>query len=457
MNITWIDAGALEVTDGEDKKLGFPTGIPPRRFASADTVAVKRYEGILLNASGEAESWPLFRFIEHEGSIAALGPWQEGTKPFDASEADIADLLELLPALRILKTQSFPLNGLYLPAFRRLPGGGWLVFPPLLASFAREIHPEDKNHADWELWTHPDLTGEEAWSFSLGILSWRILTKEDPFGDETGESRRERIRKGFIPPIETEVPAINPEASLFIRSALCGGTDGRPALDDWEHFLKKWSENGLLLELSEPELEQRRSQALRKAEESNRRLRLRRWFRRSGWKLISIIGGIAAFAAVVSGPIKHALEIPVTSGMQPLEVAEAYYKAIDDLDLETMDDCLAKKVGKEDTRLVEMVFVTHKVRQGYEHLGDLPRASEWLAAGKPELQQGIRPWGITDLRLTEMKDGRIEARYQLWAPQETAEGMEPEGIPRTDILTFTEGRRSWEISGMERSQSKVIE
>lgn len=455
MDISWIDEGALKATDGDENMLGFPTGIPPRRFASADTVAIKRSAGILIDTSGKVDSWPIIRFVEHEGSIIALGPRLEGTKPFDAIEADVVDLVGILSAARALKTKDFPLNGLYLPAIRRLPDGGWLVFPPLLASFAREIHPEDKIHSDWDLWTHPDLTGEEGWSFSLGVLAWRILTKKDPFAEETGEARRERIRKGYVPPLEAEIPAIEPEASALIRSALTGGENNRPSLEDWNLLMSRWSKKDLFLELSAAEKEQRRSQAVRKAEKLNQRLKLRRWFRKSGWKLMASAAAAAAVISIAAAPIRHALEEPVTAGMMPLEVARTYYEAIDTLDSEAMDDCLARKVGKDDTRLVEMVFVTHKVRQGYEHIEALPNAAEWLAAGKPELQEGILPWGITELELTEQGDGKIKACYSLWLPQaEEGEEQAPAGNPRIDILSFTKARRSWEISGIERVSPK---
>ena len=452
MDISWIDDGALEATDGNGKMLGFPTGIPQRRFASADTIAMKRSEGIIVDADGRVASWPLIRFTEHEGKVAALGPWIEGTRPFDAGGADTADLAGLLSLARALKIREFPLSGLYIPALRRLGGGGYLLFPPLLACFAREMHPAAGIHDDWESWTHPDLAGEEGWSFSLGVLAWKILTGGDPYADERGEDRRERIRKGFVGRLEITVPAIEPDASALIRTALVGGPEGRPSLEAWDRLAERWLERGITVDLSETEAEENRARAVRDAEAQDRRLRNRRWFRRSGWKAAAVIGAVIAVVAIGATPLKRALEAPVTAGMEPMEVAKTYYEALNALDSETMGDCLAKHVGKEDVRRVDMIFVTHKVRQGYEGLRDLPNAAEWLAAGKPELPEGIWPWGVTDLDITELGDGRIEARYLLWMPREGEEAAgKPMGTPMTDILSFNETRRSWEIVGIDRS------
>jgi hypothetical protein len=449
MDITRIDDGALEVLEDGKKLLGFPTDIPPRRFSSADTVSMRNSEGVVVGADGRIESWPMIRFVEHEGVIAGLGPWPGDSEPFDPKVSDPSAIAALIPALRALKARDFPLNGLFVPALRRLSGGGWLVFPPLLASFAAELHPADRIHEDLEAWTHPDLKGEEAWSFSLGMLAWRSLTGEDPYSDETGESRRERIRKGNVPPLEATVPAVDPKASVFLSSALTGGGNGRPALDDWERFLERWIDRGILQDVTEEEAEIRRNKAIRKAESTNRNLSRTRWFRKSGWKLFTAVAAAVAVIAVGTAPLKKALEDPVTVGMTPMEVARTYYGAIDALDSETMNDCLAKNVGKEDLRRVDMVFVTHKVRQGYERLGDLPRASEWLEAGRPPLEQGVAPWGITDLGLTDLGDGRIEAEYRFWVPSGDGSSL-PEGLPYKDILEFTEARRSWEISEITR-------
>ena len=139
--------------------------------------------------------------------------------------------------------------------------------------------------------------------------------------------------------------------------------------------------------------------------------------------------------------------------MMPIEVAETYYNAISTMDSEIMEDCLSKKTGKDDVRLVTTIYVTNKMRQGYEGISDPPRASIWIKNGKPELPEGIWPWGISDLILKEFDDGRIKAQYLLWTPPEggTQSNETTWSVSRTDILSFTEGRKSWEINTIERT------
>lgn len=446
MKVERIDEGALSCVTPEGPKLGFPTGIGTRRFSSADTVAIRNSQGFVVDYQGRVSPWSIEKFVEIEGNMVAIGPWIEGTLPFESLPANIAALKKMLPVVRAMKAAGYPLRGLYSRAIRWLPDGGVLVFPPKLAEWVRELSPDDK-------WLHPDRSGEPAWSFSLGVLAWRILSGRDPFAEETGEARRERIRSGILPPLDTLVPGIDEEAEKIIRESLLEGDEKKvPNLEDWEKLIQIWSGKGIIEELAESEILERRARAERRNRSMEKGLNTRRWFRKSGWKLFAAIAVTAAVLAFVSAPVKNALKTPVTAGMTPMQVAQTYYGAIDALDSETMGDCLAKKTGRDDSRMVDTVYVTTRVRQGYEGTGEMPRASKWIADGKPELPPGLWPWGVSDLELKELGGNRIEARYELWTPPEG--GIEADitgwSTTRIDILSFTKAKKSWEISGIDR-------
>ncbi len=450
MTVNKIDNGALEFHTPEGVFLGFPTGISTRRFSSADTVAIRKSEGLIINGTGEISSWPIERFIEFEGDMTALGPWLDESKPFEKKTLTPERISRLLPAIGLLKTAGFPLNGLYSKAVRWLSDGGVLIYPPKLITWMVELNQDSR------MWTHPDRKGENGWSFSLGVLAWQALTCSDPFAGETDEERRERIRLGILPPLESLTPGVEQNAEAFIRKALIGPEETIPNLEDWKVFLKLWLHEGIVSALPETELQERKVQARNKAEGIEKKLRNRRWFRKSGWKLLISVAVIAGILAFASAPIRKALEAPVTAGMPPMEVAETYYRAIDNMDSEVMDDCLAKKIGNDDIRLITTVYVTTKMRQGYEGIGDAPKASEWIKSGKPELPEGVWPWGITDLTLNKLNDNRIEARYLFWTPPEggTESGTSAWSVSRIDILHFTQGRKSWEISGIQRTMEE---
>jgi hypothetical protein len=451
MELKPIDEHTWEYSDSGQKMLGYITDIEARKFRGADTIAIKKSEGLIIDASGRVKSWPLEKFVEYNGVIMALGPWIADSRPFGDRKHDSRAIAVLLNAVRALKAVGYPLNGLFTRAFRWLPDDGILVMPPKLAAWIRETGPESLLAEAWEPWVHPDREGDEAWSFSLGVLAWRALAGVDPFAGETGEARRERIRRGALPPMDAVVPGVDNRAADLIRRALIDSGEGIPSLDEWDTLIRRWNEQGILNQLVEEEQEELRFKASKQAKLMEDRLKARRWFRKSGWKYAGFVLAIAVAAAFVSAPIGKMLEEPVTIGMTPMEVAATYYDALNSLDSERMEDCVSGRVGREDQRQVDMIFVTHKVRQGYEGLGELPKAAEWLAAGRPELPTGVWPWGITNLKLTELGDGRIQAEYLLWAPPQDEGATQPVGIPRRDILSFAEGRKAWEIISIDRS------
>ena len=456
MSVTAIDKGALKYEDRNGVHLAFPTHISSRQFRGIDTVALKKSDGIIVDGHGRVSTWTIESFVEHEDGVLAIGPWVEGTRPFESQDLNPGAIARLIPAIRAMGSDRDVLGGLFTPAVRWLSDGGVMIFPPRFAAWVRDTQTQVKSRNTWELWNHPDNRGIAGWSFSLGILAWNAIHASDPFAGEEGELRRERIRNGALTPIEVYQPDIRPDISKFIRRALCSAPDQTPTLDEWETMLGQWQREGSTESLTKDQSGERYARALRDSEKTERRLKTRRWIRRSGWKvLISVTAGVLV-AAFLSAPVKKALEKPLTVGMTPVEVAAAYYTAIDSLDAEMMDDCLAPKTGKNDLRQVNMVFVTNRVRQGYERLGDLPKASEWIAAGKPAPENGMWPWGITNLELTELSDGRIRARYIFWTQPESDDKndppTEPAAIQRRDILSFTEGRRSWEISNIDREE-----
>ena len=444
MTVSRIDNGALKCIEDDGPHLGFPTGISTRRFSSADTVSIRNSEGIIIESSGDVRTWPIERFIDLDGEMVAVGPWIEGCKPFESEPLSPEVIDRLLPVIRILESLNFPLEGFDSRAVRWLPGGGVLLFPPKLTALMAELSQ------DSQVWVHPDRKGMDSWSFSLGVMAWRALTDSDPFAGERGESRRERIRSGILPPMTALIPGISEEAESFIRRALTKSENKIPTLDEWESFIKRWQQEGVISSLSDTEFQQIKARAMGKAAGIEKKLKIRRWMRKSGWKLLTGIAVTAGVLAFASAPIRKALEAPVTAGMSAMEVAETYYNAINEMDAETMDDCLGKKAGKDDLRMVNAIYVTAKMRQGYEGITPPPMAEEWIKNGKPELPDGLWPWGISNLKLKQLSEEQIEARYLLWVPPEG--GTEASrSVSRTDILSFIQARRSLEISDIQRT------
>ena len=439
----------IETSDGT--RLGIPMGLNPRRFSSIDTVEIRKSPGIIVSPAGGTEDWYIEKFIEQDGEMVAVGRLLEGERQWNPGEDSPTLLQTLIHGIRALKAAGDPLGGLYLPAIRVLDDGKIFILPPRLEAWIRDNSSDERNHLDRDIWNHPDLKGDDAWSYTLGMIAWMMLTGEDPLRDERDEERRERIRSGTVVSIASRDGRIEPDAVRMIDRALRPGREPRPGLDEWASMLDRWIRDGIHRNIPDDEAAAIAERAGRSGEGSENQLKLRRWMRRSLRKYslaAAILAGILIFAWA---PVRKALEPPVTAGMSPIQVAETYYAAINSQDSGIMEDCLARNVGRSDRQQVDMVYVTTRVRQGYEGLAAPPSASEWLEAGRPVLPEGQWPWGIVEMELKEMPDGRVEADYIFWFPGQAADLRTAEGQRRNDVLSFTEGRRSWEISAISRS------
>jgi hypothetical protein len=156
---------------------------------------------------------------------------------------------------------------------------------------------------------------------------------------------------------------------------------------------------------------------------------------------------------IVRGTIRQRAELPSTRGLDPIEVAEAYYAAFNDLDHTMMDACVSGKAGKGDIEIVVNFFVINKVRETYEGTkGSFMRAREWIESGRPFTEQTV--FGITDLIVRVLsegsKDASFEADYTLWMP-----GEYPEGMIIKDRLDLVFNKGIWRIANISRSSSAL--
>lgn len=443
MNIRKLDEGALEFRDIDRVLLGFPTGINTRRFSRIDTVALRKSMGSIFIGENPASPWPIEQFIEYQGKMVALGPWVEDSLPFDRVPLNPTVLLKLMRAIRSLKSGGFPLNGLYSRAIRWLPDTNVLLYPPKLAEWMREFYPPEK-------WIHPDLKGEGAWSFSLGVLSWTVLTGKDPFRNENAVLRRERIRRAVLPSLPSLIQELDGAAADTIIQSLTGSKRERPSVDEWDELLRRWTRTGIKRRLTARAVKEGRRKAVRQSRSAESVLIMRRWFRQFGWKLFSVL--LIGVLIVVSAfsPLKKALATPITAGMAPIQIAATYYEAINSMQSDTLNAILARSADRQDLRIVNMLYVSGMVRESYEGIGTPPRASDWIRDGRPELPPGLFPWGVSDLRLEILGKDRVVARYLFWAPPSEEAVEMPVPIARIDILTFAQRRKSWKISGIDR-------
>ena len=442
---------ALDFEFEGKKYLGFATGINQKRFAHSDTIRLKKIPGILIDSRGTVTELPIERFVEHNDEMIALIPHVNGIMDFDSLNPDTGSIKKLIHLGEILKKYDFPLKTIIPEAIKWTSDGGILLFPPALVSWLTGLQDEDTEENGMQL-HHPDLEGEDGWSFSLAVLIYRTITGKDPYGIEQGENRRERIRKNAFTPIEAVIPEIKETVSGFINNALKGISRKQPDLKEWYNFILSWEKEGLTEELSEEERKHRLAQAGLKNKYIDKKVSISRWFRKNGWKYTGALIVLIIVSFVAAPPVKKALSPPVTAGLNPMEVAKLYYQAINNMDMETMADCTAEKAGKNDINFVTTIYVTSRTRKAYEHINGPVPADKWVEQGKPELPEDSWPWGCSDLKLTALQENLIKAEYLFWMPPEQ-DKKTGKIINRTDILTFRQGKKAWEIISINRSES----
>ena len=190
------------------------------------------------------------------------------------------------------------------------------------------------------------------------------------------------------------------------------------------------------------------------------------FFRRRGGILIAA-AVVAVLGAFVAGDmIRAQRDKPDFSNLPPVEVVRHYYAALDGLDMESLEACGNKKAFDGYWNYVMNMTVVTKTRTAYEGKDPIVRAKNWLAAGKPALEQDAFLYGIVDLAIADERgsgsagnEERFRATYSVWSMDRKDD---PSGDPskvtafaaqekRVDELTLRQGEKGgWKIVGLER-------
>lgn len=439
-----ISDNRIELSEGEETRLGIRTGIEPRGYVAQQVAAVAR-RGAVLFEEGQLTRRPIERMIPLEGEYYLVVPWLEGET-----------LEELLPA------------------------GGVNSPPPWLTAFLRaslrtmenaDIHPGNirtclitENMG--VLFYDSGLARELNRSISADLRA-RVHT---PYTDERLQGAAERAyqaaaiiyhalcgtapetRPGGTITIITPVHRHNPLVHRHIAEAIdhiLSGED-RDAADRLRGIQDALEANGgrWFDEINSEEAENRRKAAgLR--EKTQRQVQSRRSFwRRNRTRLL-----VGALILLVAGSIpvtmlRSYLQPPLTKGLEPRELIEGYYRAWTELDHIFMEDAVARGVERDTIREVINIYVIDRVQAAHAMHGRLIAPEEWLAEGRPVERI---PYGVSDLIVTILEEGadlvRAEARYSLWRPAGGDEGLETVfRAERVDRITVRPAGQGWEIS-----------
>lgn len=202
------------------------------------------------------------------------------------------------------------------------------------------------------------------------------------------------------------------------------------------------------------------------AERQAKRANAKVFWRKYGWIIITVTLSLALVGSFVVGRIKDALSPPYTAAFSQEEIIEAYYGAQNELDLQSMDAALARKVKNPSTMEVTNLFVTRQTRQAYESINVQVDPVQWIEEGKPPILEGAFIYGVSDVAIERLDEHSFVARSTYWAPfnyeGETEEG--PMAVYAYDMVqrfSIEVGKKGWyeitEISAPEIANMRRVE
>ncbi|GHV67810.1 hypothetical protein AGMMS49928_05690 [Spirochaetia bacterium] len=441
--------GRIFIFNHEQEKkpvLGFDTGLDPHAFAQAKLASFITEQGTIVGPGGLVEHWLPGGVVERNGTMVIFGPAFRG-EPLDelldnlvVDDAHRDDALEALR--RWIAARSLLDEKIYPPwpagAFITLSGDGayglppWpagtVFFPPYrLVKRCLEAEGGDAWRYRAEQWTHPDLKGDEADTFTAAAMLYKIISGDFPFPQADSDLLLQDIREGNFVPLRLAAPGVDEETAVLVSASLApvvkaqkdGGRPGSEKLAALLGSGKKAASWIRPLETAEREALKKERERFDKAKTMT--VNTRRFVIRN----TALIGGIA-IAVLIAGLItqsivKGNLDRPTTRGMNPVEVIDTYYNAITALDHQLMEACVIKKAGESDISMVTNFFVLSKVRQAYEmgSAGFITPAV-WMEAGSPPTLDTV--FGVSDLAIQELgesPDGgelRFRVSYRLFVP-----------------------------------------
>ncbi|MCD6397254.1 MAG: hypothetical protein J7L71_06915 [Spirochaetaceae bacterium] len=452
MDIKTTDKGTgfAQIEVNNIKRLAVTSNLTSKIYKQISVQDLLSEPGIIIK-DAFSKKWECTESFEYEGKLIFPGPFYDGTTLAD-TVMDIDTILKLAKALQKTMQGNSPLKGYYPPGIFSTSGGDILFFPPQLINYVVNQLSDEANLKYWQPYNHPDAHGEQEYSFILAVLTYKLLTGSMPYTGSTITEIREKMRNSRPVKIELLAPGIKDGIAELINGSL-NLKDIK--LFDWIEQLGLWKEEGAQNTLDEKNL-----LVLQKTAEKKRKKRdndfIRSQFFSHNWKTIGIILIVFTVLILFSlGPIKNARKPPATLNMDAIEVVNFYYQSYSDMNVEDMEDCLKKGVGKKDTNEITQMYVISKVRTGYEGKSGFVSAQDWSDGLITKLNEGENIAGIANLQITYLGDSTFQANYVRWFPETLSENnstkiLKPKKVIYTDTLTLDKIKDVWTIVKLDR-------
>ncbi len=395
--------------------LAIPMGLGRNEIVLTRLRGLRTSPGFRVSADGVGERF-LEGFYQEDERLYLYGPWEPGVTLEETLEKG-----EALPYLRRLAQALAALGDrrpqeLATDAVRFLEDGAVELLSPEVMRQVRAIQPEEHRLRTFEALNHPD---SASLSYCLAALVYRQLTGEYPFAaPNIGETRR-RARELRLAPLSLSRPEVREEVSAAVMDGLGRGPGKPPTPERWAALLEDWETAGLFRELPKDQARALAARARREQELASRAYR-RGVFWQRHWKTVLLVAVAAAAVGIFSGTVlRNLLKPRSTRGLSPQQVVETFYRSVNSLDHERMQDCVTGRAGKPLIDQVINVYVISRVNLGYEGRSLIRSAEEWDRAGRPAVSPPESVFGITDLDIQTLEAGAepsFRVSYRLWTP-----------------------------------------
>ena len=446
----------LITDDNKVEHLAVSTGLKSSAFKSANAAELKSVPGCLFNGT-ECLDWTVSGFREIDGIIHFYGPAVKGSLLSDVSP-DCRLVGKLIKAFKLLddrgyRTSQFSLRSVILTDDERL-----LFLPPLLMDFINSGTAENDKMEIIYPWNHPGLSGSQAKAFTIAAVAYKALTGTAAFrGDKRKEISIAVTGKRYASPL-LEQPSIKPAIISLIDNSFSGNS----TIDDWLSF----SEDFISGELYDSALSPDEEASILSRARNIERARIRRehttdFISHNKVKLIVFAAVGIALISILFSVLSNILALPATAGFNQKEVINLYYRSLDTMDFETMEDCVIGKVGKDDISQVMNMTALTRTRSAYETDFKLLNAVTWKSNGAPPLDSKSVLWGLDNIRVSELnKEDTYTVEYEKIFPMGNISSEEyyyPKAMVISDTIHLSETRHSWGIDSLERKMMGIID
>lgn len=364
-------------------------------------------------------------------------------------------LRTLAEALQTLPPQFIELNSAIIETWRIyfLGDDSVLILPHSLSLLFLQITPPEIRATYFDHYLKPNLEAPFALSHQFTQFLYFSITGSLPYSDE-----KVRLDKWRHHPISLMEGTLEGENAQWIDSTLSLSSreqrDIASSAYSGEENLAWWLEQSK--DFTWPvEVEDSAAMGTFRKDQNKRVERTLFWRKRGALIATLIVGGLIIISTLTS-IISNRLAPPDSAHLSPPEIVELFVEGQDSLDVTKMGVALARGVKNPFEKESSTLFVTTKVREAYERTSPLVNAREWVAMGRPPIDESSLLWGNLEYEIGQTGPLTYRLKSLFLAPLGGEGVMMVEEVERIIDFTFVEKRDYYLIEKIEVVEEKSL-